>query len=50
MEYEELRKALMDFFGDTDRTQQETLEGLQALVEEAEGLIQTLLADIERDR
>lgn len=42
MEYEEMKEAVDKFFGDTSRTQQETRDGLEELIEEIRFLISTL--------
>ena len=42
MNYEELKQALMTFFGDTSRSAEETKDGLESLRDEIEMLIETL--------
>lgn len=42
MSYEDLKKALMDFFGDTSRSADETREALESLKGEIEDLLETL--------
>ncbi len=42
MTYDELKAALMKFFGDTSRSASETREGLLAIAEEAEALAESI--------
>lgn len=40
--YEVLKKALMEFFGDTTQSVEECRDGLRAIIDEAEILLETL--------
>jgi len=40
--YEELKKDLDDYFGDTSRSQEETIEDLETLIEEINMMIESL--------
>lgn len=42
MAREELLKAIRDFYEDTTRTSEETLEGLQDALQDIQALIETL--------
>ena len=42
MSYEDLMAALMSFFGDTSRSAEETKDGLLALRDEIDMLLETL--------
>ena len=50
MDYEQLRKALQRFFGDTSRSAHETHAALCGLRDEIEGLIERLEADMKEDK
>lgn len=45
MSYEQLEKAVLNYFGDTSRSAEETKNDLQGLIE----FIQTLVESIEAD-
>lgn len=46
--YEKAEKAINDFFGDTDKTPEETMEGLSGLRDHIETLMDALDADLKR--
>lgn len=49
MEYEQLKQALQDYFGDTSRSPGATKAGLQALIDEAESMIESIPDKAEED-
>lgn len=50
MDLQELKKAVQDFFGDTSRSQQDTLDGLESLSDDIYGYTESLKADIQSER
>lgn len=42
MSYEDLKKAVMDYYGDTSRSREDTKDGLENIIEEIELLVESL--------
>ena len=50
MDYEQLRKAVQEFFADTSRSASETHDALCGLRDEIAGLIECLEDDMKEDK